>query len=323
MTPSDLCNYIIETQLAYEGRSSKVLTQTTTQLRLTPYNDQSAALGVFIEKRGNTTYFQHGAGNEGFRGMYYGSLEGGRGVAVFVNSDNGTILNELINAVAEAYNWADFYTAEVKTEVKIPEDVFKKYEGIYVFENSYAIVLQKQDGYYYLADGVYSKMHFTNEKEFFNEEFSSEKTFVFDAEGKTSGFLRKVKNKEFPLAIKIVNADTLTRPGYWLNTVGWYLLENKQYDNAISFLNRGMKRPDSDLAAVGNLGHCYLFKGEYDKAINLYKEFLAEAKESNPSMQSMIVQDFEFFKSNGFDTDAMDKVMADLKLKIPEGYKTK
>ena len=323
MTPSDLCHYIIETQLAYEGRSSKVLTQEMTKLRLTPMLDQSAALGVFIEERGTAKYFQHGAANEGFRGQYYGSMEGGNGVAVFVNSDNGAIINEFINAVAEAYKWKDFYKPEIKSEVIVPETVFKKYEGIYVFDNTYAIVLQKPDGYYYLAEGMYSKMHFTNDTEFFNEEFLSEKTFVFDALGNTSGFLRKVKNKEFPMAIKITDADTLNRPGYWLNTVGWYLLENKQYDNAISFLNRGMKSSDSDLAAVGNLGHCYLFKGDYDKAIHLYKEFLAEAKESRPDMKNMIVQDFEFFKNNGFDTAAMDRVFVDLKLEIPEGYKTK
>src|SRR5690606_15242047 len=81
MTPTDLCNYIIETQLSYEGRSSKVLTPEMTRLRLKPVI-APAALGVFIEDRGGAKYFQHGARNEGFSGIYYGSLEGGTGLAV-------------------------------------------------------------------------------------------------------------------------------------------------------------------------------------------------------------------------------------------------
>jgi len=38
-TPIDLCNYIIETQLSYQNKSSKVLTYEMTKLRLTPYLD--------------------------------------------------------------------------------------------------------------------------------------------------------------------------------------------------------------------------------------------------------------------------------------------
>lgn len=65
--PTDLAKYIIETQLAYAGRSHKVLDQQTTKLRLTPYIDKQAALGVFIIDRDSTKYFNHGGANEGFR----------------------------------------------------------------------------------------------------------------------------------------------------------------------------------------------------------------------------------------------------------------
>jgi len=47
-TPTDLAKYIIETQLEYEGRSTKVLSQQMMKKRLTPYIDSSVALGVFI-----------------------------------------------------------------------------------------------------------------------------------------------------------------------------------------------------------------------------------------------------------------------------------
>ena len=103
--PTDLTNYIIETQLSLAGESEKVLTQEMTKLRLTPYFDKSAALGVFLSQGGSTKTFSHGGANEGFRCQYYGSLEGGSGVVVMVNSDNGEILQELINSVALVYGW--------------------------------------------------------------------------------------------------------------------------------------------------------------------------------------------------------------------------
>ncbi len=103
--PTDLAHYIIETQLSLAGKSNKVLSQAMTKLRLTPYLDENAALGVFITQRGSTKTFGHGGGNEGFRCQYYGTLEGGSGVVVMVNSDNGAILQELINSVALVYKW--------------------------------------------------------------------------------------------------------------------------------------------------------------------------------------------------------------------------
>jgi len=99
--PTDLAKYIIETQLAYIGKSRKVLDQATTQLRLTPYLNKGGALGVFIDSLADGKYFQHGGANEGFRCQYYGSLEGGNGVVVMINSNNAAIINEIVNSVGK------------------------------------------------------------------------------------------------------------------------------------------------------------------------------------------------------------------------------
>lgn len=103
--PTDLSKYIIETQLSLAGKSVKVLDAAHTRLRLTPYVDSSAALGVFINTVDGLKYFGHGGANEGFRSQYYGSVDGGEGVVVMVNSDNGGILNEVVKAVAKVYGW--------------------------------------------------------------------------------------------------------------------------------------------------------------------------------------------------------------------------
>lgn len=103
--PTDLSSYIIETQLAYEGKSAKVLNRTMTRLRLTPNGDAHAALGVFIDNPGSAVYFQHGGANEGFRCQYMGSLSGGDGLVIMVNSDNGDIIPEIVNSIARVYHW--------------------------------------------------------------------------------------------------------------------------------------------------------------------------------------------------------------------------
>jgi CubicO group peptidase (beta-lactamase class C family) len=133
--PTDLAAYIIETQRSLQGESAKVLSQKFTKLRLTPYKGL-AGLGVFINNKGNAKYFEHGGGNEGFRCHYSGNFENGNGVVVMVNSDNGVILQEIMNSVATVYGWKDFYNPQVKKIYPIAATDLKKFEGYYKSANS-------------------------------------------------------------------------------------------------------------------------------------------------------------------------------------------
>lgn len=320
MTPTDLCNYIIETQLAYEGRSSKVLNRDMTRLRLSPYNDKSAALGVFIEKRDSSLYFQHGAGNEGFSGQYYGSLKGGNGVAVFINTMNGAFLQEVVNSVARVYEWENFYTPVYKKQIAVEDSILQKYPGVYLFEGKWASIFSKDKTWYYYSDGIASKMYFSSPKDFFNKEFMTEKSFVFDKQGRVTGYLRTIKDREFPLAVKITKVDTLTLDKEKLNGIAWHLLEQRQFSEAQSYLNRGLQLNPGDLILLGNLAHTYLFSNNYPAALDIYKSHLKEKIDGTYTWDKMVQDDFLFFKRNGFDTALMNKVFADLKLAKPEGY---
>jgi CubicO group peptidase (beta-lactamase class C family) len=111
--PTDLAKYIIETQLAYEGRSAKLLNQSMTRLRLTPYLNPTAALGVFIDSIYGVHYFHHSGANEGFRCQYIGSMTGGNGLVIMVNSDNGAIIPEIVNSIAKVYHFPGLYTAAI------------------------------------------------------------------------------------------------------------------------------------------------------------------------------------------------------------------
>ncbi|MEJ7559033.1 MAG: serine hydrolase [Pedobacter sp.] len=129
--PTDLGKYIIETQLAYAGKSDKVLDQQSTKLRLSPYENSEAALGVFIEDYDGLKYFGHGGSNEGFQSGYYGSLQDGNGLVIMVNSDNGQIIQELINSIATVYNFKGLNKSRTIKLAHVTSSELDKYLGKY------------------------------------------------------------------------------------------------------------------------------------------------------------------------------------------------
>jgi CubicO group peptidase (beta-lactamase class C family) len=141
--PTELGNFIIEMQLAYAGRSNKVLGQELVTTMLTPVL-KDAALGVFIKTVGNDKYFSHSGANEGFSCIYVGSVEGGNGVVVMVNSDNGSIVDEIVNSVATVYEWKDFYQPVILTLAQVQDEVLDTYVGEYAFNPQVKIVIRRE-----------------------------------------------------------------------------------------------------------------------------------------------------------------------------------
>lgn len=334
MTPGDLCNYIIETQLAYEGKSSKVLNQEMTKLRLTPYLDPSSALGVFIEERfpnpaiqpqekEGVKYFQHNAGNEGFSGAYYGSLDGkGNGVAVFLNNTRSPLLYEVINSVARVYNWKNFSQQPVKrTFVTVPDDIMKNYLGVYsAVPDRFTLLLKRDDGYYQYADGDYHKMFFTSETDYFVREIDNEKHFLKDSTGKVIGYYRSVNGQPLPKHVKILNPDTLKGSEFFFNDIGWVYLGDKNFVEAEKYFKRCLVLYPKSLMTKLNLAHTYLFTNRYKQAISIYKSHFNENINEETTWQGMLSQDFVWLKNNGFDKSLLDKVVAELKIEMPEGF---
>jgi CubicO group peptidase (beta-lactamase class C family) len=142
--PTDLSKYIIETQLAYEGKSRKVLDQQMTKTRLTPYIDKRAALGVFINDLDSTKYFDHNGANEGFRCDYYGSLEGGNGVVVMVNSDSGDIINEIVNSVAKVYDFKGLHHTIIRKIVAVDSNTLDSYAGKYEVRPNFILTITRE-----------------------------------------------------------------------------------------------------------------------------------------------------------------------------------
>jgi CubicO group peptidase (beta-lactamase class C family) len=188
--PADLCRYIIETQLAYQGKSSKVLTPEMTRIRLTPVIDD-AALGTFVNSRvtGSLKYFNHNGGNEGFTCTAIGCRDNGEGVVIMTNSDNGAILEEIANSVAKVYQWKDYYLPEIKKIITVDESVTSKYLGKYDL-NGMKISITKGDSCLLLnATGdLLWKIYFTSDSDFFLREVRGSLKFQTDNKNIVTGF---------------------------------------------------------------------------------------------------------------------------------------
>ena len=196
--PTDLSKYIIETQMSMEERSSKVLKMEWARLRVTPYIDSTAALGVFIPVIGGEKYFNHNGQDEGFTAVYYGSMEGGDGVVVMCNSDDGSILNEVVNSVASVYGWKDFYKPVIKKPVAVSGTILDAYTGLYRFGND-TFSIQKENGTLSLKPKEFPTgwpLVFTSEKDFFINELNGDWAFITGADGKIDGIIWKQPNRE-------------------------------------------------------------------------------------------------------------------------------
>jgi CubicO group peptidase (beta-lactamase class C family) len=321
MTPSDLCNYIIDMQLAYEGkRKSKVLNNEMVKLHLTPYNNGPTSMGSFIQDHEGAKYFEHSAGNDGFCGEFYGSLEDGYGVVVFLNTEDGKLLPEVINSVAKAYNWKNFYREpKRKNTIVVADSILETYKGIYLYENQWAAIGKKDSSFYFYANGMYVKMYFSTPISFFNEEFSAVKEFIKDEKGNILGYSRTVDGKSYPNSTKIANLDTLNLESNMFGNIGWYFFENKNFKESLAYYNRGMQVHPQDLNLLINMAHVYLFSNDYNNAIAIYRAHIKDAMYPGQSWENQMREDYNYFKDNNYDMQLLDKVFEDLKIKKPEG----
>jgi CubicO group peptidase (beta-lactamase class C family) len=189
--PTDLCKYIIETQLSYKGESSRVLTPEMTRLRLTPVLED-AALGTFVNSRvtGSYKYFNHNGGNEGFSCTSIGCRDSGEGVVIMTNSDNSSILEEIANSVASVYNWKDYYLPEIKKVVNVDKSILAKYTGKYDFNGTQITIVMGDTGLSANPPGnVRWQLYFTSDSDFFVRESRGMARFRTGQDNKVTGFI--------------------------------------------------------------------------------------------------------------------------------------
>lgn len=270
-------------------------------------------MGTFLQIRNGEKYFVHSASNEGFTGYFLAGLTNGKGVALFVNSEDGYVLLELLNSIALVYNWQGFRKPEQITTVPVNDTITSKYIGEYILDGFLSEIKKEKDGLYLWTDGINSKMYFTSTTDFRNLELGGTKTFTFDNAGTVTGYSNTINGRLRATGQKITTLDTLKpRPGQ-SGVLGRHLLETKKYDKAIGFLSKGLASEPSDSLLVKDLAHSYLFKGDFTKAIELYRQYLKSGHRVSELSKSL-KDDFEYFRNAGFDNSVMEKAREMLSL---------
>ncbi len=141
-TPTDLSAFVLAMQAALAGKEGSLLSvETTAQMMEVGMNNQG--LGPVISEQGD--WFMHGGANEGFRCFMLGSIEGGNGLVIMTNGDNGgALVDEVKVTIGRLYGWDALVPAE-KVIADIPAEAFEAVAGTYRFDFGEAI-FRHEDG---------------------------------------------------------------------------------------------------------------------------------------------------------------------------------
>jgi CubicO group peptidase (beta-lactamase class C family) len=129
-TPTELAGRVLGIQRALQGEPGALLSRETARTMVTA-GLNGWGLGVQVMGSGDSLAFTHSGGNAGFRGLLVGFAEGGRGAVVMTNSDAGSrLVNEIMQAVARAYEWPGFRPTII-VPVNVPPETLHVYAGTY------------------------------------------------------------------------------------------------------------------------------------------------------------------------------------------------
>ena len=188
-TPTDLARFALAIQRSLRGGDGGVLSPETAREMLTPVRE-NAGLGLFIENREGGTYFQHGGADEGFQALLVASRDGGRGIAVMANSDNGgAIASEILRAVALEYDWPGLLEDPVEA-VRLSADVLEDSAGRYAIGPSQVARLTVEDGELIARVSLQdfaSRLYPLGDDVFLSDELGGRLRFVRDAAGEITG----------------------------------------------------------------------------------------------------------------------------------------
>ena len=134
-TATDYAKFVIELQKDYTGESHRVLNQKMAQMMVTAGMGPSEiirwGLGVRVGGAPPNIYFEHG-GSAVFQCDMVG-YPSGDGVVVLTNGGGGgSLSDQIVRSVAQAYGWPDFQPVE---HIVVPVDPskFERYVGTYDF----------------------------------------------------------------------------------------------------------------------------------------------------------------------------------------------
>ncbi len=179
-TPSQLVRWAGEMQKILQNQKDGLLkTATVNEMVVPGMNDYG------LGPAANQYTFSHGGADEGFRAQLTAWKKEPISVVIMVNSDNGSIIQEIMLSLAREYSLPDV-EARKRVVNEIPEEQRLQYEGIYQFpEWGQAIVRVKENGLEITGEfGGDDPIFLLPEKEniFFNRASGTYYEFIFEGD---------------------------------------------------------------------------------------------------------------------------------------------
>ena len=168
-TPTDYAAFLNGVVGDAMGKSALALSPESARTLLTPPAARGS-LGFVFEGMGNDHFFRAQSRTAGYTAVacYFPAL--GRGAVVMTNSENGGLLGEeILRAIAAAYQWPHFAPAE-KTLFRLDPSIIAEYVGDYEVTPDYSLHVTAED-YYLLIEPTgqaRTKFYVENETIFFS-----------------------------------------------------------------------------------------------------------------------------------------------------------
>lgn len=105
-TPSDFARLIVTLINSYQGLDNSFLSASIAHDMMTKVGVSQFGLGPRVNGTGEKLRFHHWGGNDSYRAFTENFLLSGKGLVIVTNSSNGhKVINEVTNAVADAFEW--------------------------------------------------------------------------------------------------------------------------------------------------------------------------------------------------------------------------
>jgi tetratricopeptide (TPR) repeat protein len=312
---TDLAKFAIEVQLSLQGKSNKVLSKEMVTRMVTPFIESHVGLGFFIQNRGDAVYFGHGGADEGFRAELIAHKEKGYGAVVMVNSDNGDIIGEILRSIAQEYGWEGFLP-EPRDVVTVQPEKLEGYTGRFLVNPDRVLTITRRGGRLRAepSEPPGFDLFPVSDDVFIRREAELQYTFLKDAASKYEKLKIRSAGREFEAGrisddhlvpyellqagrvaeaieayrrIKKEQPSNVAVAERRLNALGYSLLEQKKYREAIEILKVNAEFYPKSASVFDTLGEAYLLSGDRDQAIANYRRSL-ELDPSNANAASML-----------------------------------